>query len=517
MSRLRKLSPAAFALLAMAFAPTAHASFLPPEMMDTAATGLAWFVIVVMPIGGIVLFWLVHVLPEKIAHKRHHPQRDAIHTLCLLSLAFGGLLWPIAWLWAYTKPVAYRVAYGTEKHEDYYHELGEKAQAGELLEHELAHLREELDAMAAKGTLTAELKVLRRDLASAQAATTATGRDRYEGGGRLMEALLLGIYAFFVWLIFFKFKWLPWNTPWQVTVVIIPIVALTALILTLNVVAPSTNDVRVIKYVVQVIPQVRGEVIEVPVEPNRLVKKGELLFRLDPTRYQNELAVAKAKLAADEAKLASAGANLVDASAGARELREQLKAASAQVAVLQPRLDLARLRVRQNRELVATGAGDRFALEQAEANVNDLQAQLATASANEAQVTQKISGQVNGEQASVAVARANIATAKAQVDSSRADVSTAQWNLDRTAVYAPTSGYAINVQVRPGSFAGSAGIQPLMSIRRGDLSGDRALRAQRAAAGRARQRGGVHAPDLSRARSSRPRSIPSSGRRARAR
>lgn len=157
---------------ALAFPLCAHASFLPPDMMDMAAMGLAWIVIVCVPIGGIVLFWLVHVLPEKIAHKRHHPQRDAIHTLCLLSLAFGGLLWPIAWLWAYTKPVAYRVAYGTEKHEDYYHELGEKAQSGELLEHELQHLREELDAMAAKGTLTAELKVLRRDLA---AATLASG------------------------------------------------------------------------------------------------------------------------------------------------------------------------------------------------------------------------------------------------------------------------------------------------------------------------------------------------------
>ena len=121
-----------------------------------------------------------------------------------------------------------------------------------------------------------------------------------------MEALLLAIYAFFVWLIFIKFKWLPWNTTSQVTVVIIPIVALTALVLTLNVVAPSSSDVRVIKYVVQVIPQVRGRVIEVPVEPNRLVKKGELLFRIDPTQYQNDLNVAKAKLAADEAKLAQA-------------------------------------------------------------------------------------------------------------------------------------------------------------------------------------------------------------------
>jgi hypothetical protein len=160
----------ALAVAGLAFPLSAHASFLPPEMMDAAAMGLAWFVIIVMPIAGIVLFWVVHVLPEKIAHKRHHPQRDAIHTLCLLSLVFGGLLWPIAWLWAYTKPVVYRSAYGTDKHEDYYHELGEKAQAGELLELELAHLREELDAMAAKGTLSAELKVLRKDLAAATSA-----------------------------------------------------------------------------------------------------------------------------------------------------------------------------------------------------------------------------------------------------------------------------------------------------------------------------------------------------------
>jgi hypothetical protein len=154
----------------LGFPAAAHASFLPPELMDKAAMYLAWFIIVFVPIGGIVLFWLVHILPEKIAHKRHHPQRDAIQVLCLLSLVFGGMLWPFAWLWAYTKPTAYRLAYGTEKHEDYYHEMGEKAQGGELLEHELAHLREELDAMDAKGALTAELKALRRSIATAQAA-----------------------------------------------------------------------------------------------------------------------------------------------------------------------------------------------------------------------------------------------------------------------------------------------------------------------------------------------------------
>ena len=88
----------------------------------------------VVPVVVIVLFWLVHVLPEKIAHKRHHPQVEGITTLCLLSLVFGGLLWPLAWLWAYTKPIGYRVAYGTDKHDDYFEEMAEKQRAGTLLQ-----------------------------------------------------------------------------------------------------------------------------------------------------------------------------------------------------------------------------------------------------------------------------------------------------------------------------------------------------------------------------------------------
>jgi CBS domain containing-hemolysin-like protein len=152
------------ALCLSAAASPASASFLSGEALDSAATVIAWFVICVVPIVLIVLFWLVHVLPEKIAVKRHHPQKDAIHTLCLLSLAFGGLLWPIAWLWAYTKPVGYRLAYGTEKHDDYYLDMGEKAKAGTLLQDDIAHLRHELDVMAAKGTLPATLKSLRNEL-----------------------------------------------------------------------------------------------------------------------------------------------------------------------------------------------------------------------------------------------------------------------------------------------------------------------------------------------------------------
>jgi CBS domain containing-hemolysin-like protein len=138
---------------------------LSPELVDTVADYMAIFVLVFVPALLICVFWMVHILPEKIAEKRGHPQAGAIKTLCLLSLVFGGLLWPLAWIWAYTKPVAYRVAYGTDKHEDYYDEMAEKQREGTLLREEAFHLREELEAMEARGALPPKLRGLKDELA----------------------------------------------------------------------------------------------------------------------------------------------------------------------------------------------------------------------------------------------------------------------------------------------------------------------------------------------------------------
>ena len=44
-----------------------------------------------------------------------------------------------------------------------------------------------------------------------------------------MEVLILGIYSFLVWLVFIKFKWLPWNIYSQVAVVVVAIAGLTAM------------------------------------------------------------------------------------------------------------------------------------------------------------------------------------------------------------------------------------------------------------------------------------------------
>ena len=252
-----------------------------------------------------------------------------------------------------------------------------------------------------------------------------------------MEILLLGIYSFFVWLIFFKFKWLPWTTTSQVTVAVIPIVALTGLILTLNVVAPSSADVRVFKYTIPIVSQVRGRVIEVPVEEgNRLVKKGDVLFRVDPTPY---------KLTVN-----SLMAQLVGAKGGNEQLREQLKSATGSSEALRTRIALAQKRVQQNEELAGTGAGNKFDLEQAESNLRDLEAQLGASIANEAQVRAQLAATVGGDISSVAKIKADLANA--------------EWELEQTTVRSPCDCYVINLALRPGAFVAGMPFNPVMTL-----------------------------------------------------
>src|SRR4051794_24694162 len=262
-----------------------------------------------------------------------------------------------------------------------------------------------------------------------------------------MEAILLGIYSFVVWLVFIKYKWLPWTTPWKVGVVIFPVICLAAMLLLLNIFAPTTTDVRVVKYVVPIVSQVRGRVIEVPVENNRKVKKGDVLFKIDPTPYQNEVNSLEAKLMADQARVgadrqrvAEINARLPDAQSSERQLNEQLNAATGDIGRTSASLDLARTRVKQNTALVASGAGNRFDLEQAETNVRELTAQLSAVRATEQEVREKLSGRVKGELASITQVRARIATAQAQLkaseaqyDTTKAQLENAKWELSQTA------------------------------------------------------------------------------------
>jgi multidrug resistance efflux pump len=188
---------------------------------------------------------------------------------------------------------------------------------------------------------------------------------------------------------------------------------------------------------VPIVSQVRGRVIEVPVEEgNRLVHKGDVLFRVDPTPYQ---------LAVD-----SLAAQLVGAQGGNEQLREQLRSAQGNSAAIRARINLTRTRVEQNRQLAATGAGNTFDLQQSETDLRDLEAQLSASLANEAQVRAQLTATVGGDIASVAKIKADLANA--------------EWELEQTTVRSPCDCYVINLALRPGAFVAGMPFNPVMTL-----------------------------------------------------
>jgi multidrug resistance efflux pump len=233
-----------------------------------------------------------------------------------------------------------------------------------------------------------------------------------------MELILLIIYSVIVWLIFFKFKLLPWNITSQVIVVTIPIIALTILILFMNICAPSSSDVRAQNYVIPIVPRVTGQVTEVPIEPNRPIKKGDVLFKIDPVPFEAAQRAAEATL---------------------RGAKDQLNNATNKKASLTPRIDLAKKRVEQFTALAAAGAGKRADLEQAQSDLSNLQSEFLAADATESQ-------------------------ARAQISKSEADLINAKFDLEGTTYLAPANGRVANLALRPGVRATQFATMPVMSF-----------------------------------------------------
>jgi multidrug resistance efflux pump len=279
-----------------------------------------------------------------------------------------------------------------------------------------------------------------------------------------MEVLLLGIYSFFVWLIFFKFKWLAWTTTAAVIVITIPIISLAGLLLVLNVVAPSALDVQVVKYVVQIVPRVPGRVIEVPVEPNRLIHRGDLLFRIDPRPFQYQVDKLRAELASTRADVSAQGEELRAAEAQIDVSLNRVRSIGSSIEATRARLALAELRVGQTTQLASTGAGELFEQQRWESDVAqqraDLGALLPQLSAAEQEVTaararaeavrDRVSATTGDEQADVAQIRAKLREA--------------EWQVAETSVYAPADGHVINLQLRPGSTVAQFPMLPVMSF-----------------------------------------------------
>ena len=163
-----------------------------------------------------------------------------------------------------------------------------------------------------------------------------------------MIALLSLIYGSFYYLFFKKLKLFRESVRNISIFVGIGVVMIGAIVFAWWTFAPTAVDGRVFQYVIPIVPNVKGQVIEVPVEGTQLLEQGDVLFKIDPTPYQFTVdqlsasidqATAKKTLAQIEVDRAT---GLVKASAGARsqldQWNAQLAAADASIASLNAQL-----------------------------------------------------------------------------------------------------------------------------------------------------------------------------------
>ncbi|RVK11148.1 HlyD family secretion protein [Sinorhizobium medicae] len=189
-----------------------------------------------------------------------------------------------------------------------------------------------------------------------------------------MIVVLLNVYLVILFCLV-RFRIVPFNLFWKISPILVLLLLLIGLFIPMNWGAPQ-GPALVVRNSVAIVPNVAGEVLDVPVQANTPLKAGDILFRIDPVPYQAKL----------------------DA--------------------LQAQLKLSRLRLSEKTRLQTSSAGRGYDVEQAQAEVDQLQAQ----------------------------------------------VTGAKWDLDKTVVRAPANGYVTNLALRAGARVANLPLSPVMAF-----------------------------------------------------
>jgi multidrug resistance efflux pump len=302
---------------------------------------------------------------------------------------------------------------------------------------------------------------------------------------------MVGLYALVCWLLFVKFKLVPVTTYTVCTAIFVGAAGMFVLFIALSIFHPVSHDARMYAPVVQIVPQVRGVVIDVPVEGNKPVKKGDVLFRIDPRPYEIDVDRLRASLAAKNSKFAQLAEQLAAAEAATkqaratlvvseskndRQLREAHEQVKAQLTQARDRLNLAKTQYDRAKDGKAKGVISEVDYDRFETNFQTQKAEVLQAESAERVAAENLrTGSSSLEADRQALAQAEAAERKiraefnAQVDGQNPDVretmallDKARWNLDQTTVRAPTDGYVPQNILRPGIMAVPIPLKPLM-------------------------------------------------------
>ncbi|GLO62835.1 MFP transporter [Vibrio sp. MACH09] len=250
-----------------------------------------------------------------------------------------------------------------------------------------------------------------------------------------METLLVLTYTAFCVAIFKVFK-IPLNK-WTVPTAVLGGVALVgSMVLVMNYNHPFTHIGGQIFNTTPIVSSVRGKVVEVNVVANQPLKKGEVLFKIDPTPF--------------EAEVVNRTAALVASQQNVLQLESVYKAAQATAIKATAERDKAQREYQRYQKGFSRGAFTEQQVDTKQQSYKAAQASLEAALANQNQAELAYTSEINGENTSVARAKAALTQA--------------QFNLDETTVYAPTDGYVSQLALRPGMMAVPLPLAPVMTF-----------------------------------------------------
>jgi multidrug resistance efflux pump len=247
-------------------------------------------------------------------------------------------------------------------------------------------------------------------------------RQRNDGGAAVV--IILCLYAFAMWAVFSKFKLVRWGWVSGTISVLIGAFILATFMALFNYLTPS-GRVTVTGRVVEVAPNVSGEVIAIPVKSNVTVKTGEVLFQIDPAPFQYKVSQLRASLAAAQQQT--------------KVLKSNYEQATASVAGLEAQQKYNAKRLRDIQKLYAEGANTEFKEEDNQVQYETVTAQLNAARATQESAKLTLDSEIGGVNTSVA-------QIQAQLDN-------ATWELTQTSVRAPADGYVTIVTMTVGDRA----------------------------------------------------------------
>jgi multidrug resistance efflux pump len=236
--------------------------------------------------------------------------------------------------------------------------------------------------------------------------------------------IILCLYIVALWLVFSKYKLVRWGWLSGTISLLVGGFILATFLALFNYLTPS-GRVTVTGRVVEVMPNVTGQIVTIPVKPNVPVKINDVLFQIDPAPFQYKVAQLQASLAAAKQNVEILKANYDQATANVTGL-------TAQVAFNTKRNE-------DIQKLAAEGANTAFQAQDRQNQYETVLAQLNVAKAAQQSAKLALDSEIGG-------VNTTVAQTQAQLDD-------AVWELSQTTVRAPADGYVTVVALTVGDRA----------------------------------------------------------------